>query len=182
NIYKFDTSDNISVEGLMSENGSAGILYNQVTDQLYIPGQTKVSMFGQVTTGASGNPQFRPDTFAQSVSINNGCTQIYDPLTANFDGALRSSANASYLIPINLSEVAGTFCLFSPDIEPGYSIQVFIVSKGTGDWTLTLHDSQNNVLASKTLTNANLTSNAFNEFVFGSQIRVLVGGGIASGA
>jgi len=182
NIYKIDTSNNISVEGIMTENGSAGILYNQVTDQLYIPGQTKVSMYGQVTTGNTGQPTFRPDTFAQSSSINNGCTQIYDPTTANYDGALRSTASATYPVPVALTEDSGTFCVFSPDIEPGYSISVFIASKGTGDYTLTLHDSQNNKLASKTITNANITTNAMNEFVFGSQIRVLVGGGIASGA
>ena len=182
NIYRISTSNIISVEAQMSENGSAGILYNQVTDQLYIPGQTTVSMYGQVTTGNPGQPNFRNATFAQNTSINNGCTQIYDPTTAQFDGALRSVASASYSIGTTLSEAPGSFCLFSPDIEPGYSIQVFIVAKGTGNWTLTLHDSQNNPLSTTTISNANLTNNAFNEFVFGKQVRMLVGGGIASGA
>lgn len=181
-LYKVDNSNNVSVEGKMSENGSAGILYNQVTDQIYIPGQTTVSTMGQVTTGNPGQPQFRNATFAQSSSVVNGCTQIFNPTDSQFDGAFRSSASASYTIPTGLSETSGTFCVFSPDIEPGYSIQVFIVAKGTGDWTLTLHDANNNTLASKTITNANLTNNAFNEFVFGKQVRVLVGGGIASGA
>lgn len=181
NVYKFDTSDNISVEGVMSENGSAGILYNNITDQLYIPGQTKVSMYGQVTTGLTGQPSFRKDTFAQSSSTNNGCAQIYDPTTANFDGAFRNTASVNYTVPTSLSETPGTFCVFSPDIEPGYSIQAYITAPGTGDWTLTLHDSQNNKLTSKTILNANVVT-GFNEFVFGSQIRVLVGGGIASGA
>jgi hypothetical protein len=101
------------------------------------------------------------------------------------DGALRSVAQtlgATYSVPTVLKEDPATYCLFSPDIEPGYSISVYIAAKGTGDYTLTLHDSQNNKLASKTITNANITANALNEFVFGSQIRVLVGGGIASGA
>lgn len=182
NLYKIDASNVMSVEGVLTENGSAGLLYNNVTDQLYIPGQTKVSMYGQVTTGNPGQPRLQQDIFAQNASINSGSTQIYDPSTALFDGALRSSASASFSVPIVLSESSGTFCVFSPDIEPGYSIQVFIVAKGTGDFTLTLHDSQNNQLATKTITNANITSNAFNEFVFGKQIRMLVGGGIASGA
>lgn len=185
NIYKVDISNVISVEAVMSENGSAGVLYNQVTDQLYIPGQTTVSMYGQVTTGLTGQPAFRNANFAQSVSVNNGTTQIYNPDDGNFDGALRSLAATlatTYPVPTSLSENQATYCLFSPDIEPGYSISVYIATKGTGDYTLTLHDAQNNKLASKTLTNANITSNALNEFVFGSQIRVLVGGGIASGA
>jgi len=185
-IYKVDTSNVITTVGTMSENGSAGLLYNQVTDQLYIPGQTKVSMYGQVTTGNPGQPTFRNGTFAQSVSINNGTTQIYDPTTANYDGALRSVAagasGTTFAVPTALTETAGQFCVFSPDIEPGYSISVYIKVKGTGNYTLTLHDSQNNPLASATLANAAVTSGALNEFVFGSQIRVLVGGGIASGA
>ncbi len=184
-LYKIDTSNVISTEAQMSENGSAGILYNQVTDQLYIPGQTTVSMYGQVTTGNTGQPAFRNATFAQSVSINNGSTQIYDVSTGNFDGALRSLATtqgATYPVPTALAETPEKYCLFSPDIEPGYSISVYIATKGTGDYTLTLHDSQNNKLASKTITNANIVANSLNEFVFGSQIRVLVGGGIASGA
>lgn len=184
-IYKVDASNNISVEAVMTENGTAGILYNQVTDQLYIPGQTTVSMYGQVTTGLLGQPAFRNANFAQSVSINNGTTQIYDVNTGNYDGALRVVAEtlgATYKVPTVLGEDPATYCLFSPDIEPGYSISVYIATKGTGDYTLVLHDSQNNPLVTATIVNAKITANALNEFVFGSQIRVLVGGGIASGA
>lgn len=181
NLYKIDTSNNISVEATLSENGTAGLLYNQVTDLLYIPGKTKVSTYGQVTTGNTGQPTFQSNVFAQSSSINSGCTQIYDPTTGLFDGALRSSATATYNVPGGLSEVSGTYCVFSPDIEPGYSIQVYFTTIGTGDYTLTLHDSQNNSLAAATITHANMKV-GFNEFVFGKQVRVLVGGGIASGA
>lgn len=182
NFYKIDTSNNVSTEMKLSENGTAGLLYNQVTDQLYIPGQTKVSMYGQVTSGNPGQPRPQPDIFAQSASINNGCTQIYDPLTGLFDGAVRTNANVPYKVPTSLSETPGTFCVFSPDIEPGYSIQVYIAAPGTGNWTLTLHDSQNNSLVAVTILNASIVANSFNEFVFGKQVRALVGGGIASGA
>ncbi len=182
NIYKIATDDTISVEATMSENGSTGLLYNQITDQLYIPGQTKVSMYGQVTTGNPGQPRFQSDIFAQSVSINNGTTQVLNPNDGNFDGAFRSTATLAYSVPTVLTEDPSKICVFSPDIEPGYSISPFVVSKGTGNWTLTLHDAQNNSLAAVTVTNANLNNGALNEFIFGSQIRVLVGGGIASGA
>lgn len=182
NFYRIDATDTISVEGKLTENGTAGLLYNQVTDQLYIPGQTKVSMYGQVTTGNPGQPRFQQDIFAQSESINSGCTQLFDPDTGLFDGALRSSASAAYGVPTTLTEDEATRCPFSPDIEPGYSHKVFILTKGTGNYTLTLHDSQNNSLAAVTIANASITANAFNEFVFGKQVRALVGGGIASGA
>lgn len=177
-LIKIDTSDTITTAATLGEAGSAGLLYNQVTDNLYIPGQTTVSVFGQVS-GASPSVK---SVLAQSSSIINGCTQIYNPNDGQFDGAFRSSAAASYAVPTALSETSGTYCVFSPDIEPGYSISVYIVNKGTGNWTLTLHDAANNTLATKTIANASLTSGAFNEFAFGSQVRVLVGGGIASGA
>lgn len=174
NLWKINTSDVFSKEAQLSENGSAGILYNQVTDQIYIPGQTKVSLYGQVTTGNAGNPVFREGVFAQNASNAPGCTNLFNPSDGFFDGTARSTAASTYSVPLAVSETVGNFCFFAPDIEPGYSVQVFIVAKGTGDWTLTLHDSLNNPLAAVTIANANLTSGIFNEFAFGKQIRVLV--------
>lgn len=182
NIYRISTSDVISTEAVLTENGSAGLLYNQVTDQLYIPGQTKVSMYGQTTTGNPFQPNFGQDVFAQSVSTAAGCTQLFNVNTLNYDLGLRSAATLTYNVPLALSESPVDQCPFSPDIEPGYSIKVHIVAKGTGNWTLTLHDSSNNSLAATTVSNANLTSGIYNEFVFGKQVRVLVAAGGNYGA
>lgn len=174
NLYKIDTSNNFSEIARLTENGSAGLLYNQVTDQLYIPGQTAVSMYGQVTTGNSGQPQFRKNLFAQSSSNAPGVTNLFNASDGFFDGIARSTATSTYNVPLALSEAPGDFCFFAPDIEPFYSIQVFVVAKGTGDWTLTLHDSLNTQLAQVTVTNANLTAGVMNEFRFASPIRALV--------
>lgn len=174
NISRFATNSTVSQIGKLTSNGAAGLLYNQITDQLYIPGQQTVSMYGQLTSSLS-SPQLRLDNFAQSASNAPGCTNLYNPSDGFFDGIARSTANNSYNVPINLSEVSGQYCFFAPDIEPFYSIQVFVLSKGTGDWTLTLHDSLNNKLAAVTVTNANLTSNTFNEFKFTAPgVRALV--------
>lgn len=173
-LYRINTSNNVSKIAQLSSNGAAGMLYNQVSDQLYIPGQTTVSMYGQVTTGNPGSPTFRSDNFAQSASNAPGCANLYNPDDGFFDGVARSTAASTYNVPTALSENVGDFCFFAPDIEPFYSIQVYIVDKGTGDWTLTLHDSLNTPLASVTIANANLTNNAFNEFKFGKQIRAFV--------
>lgn len=186
-LYRINTSDVVSSEAKLSENGSAGLLYNQVTDQLYIPGQTKVSMFGKVT----GTPQFRSDQFAQSASVANGCVNLFNTSDGFFDGLARNNSQSigvgitsssqvttnstqTYSILTAVSEVSGNYCYFAPDIEPFYSISVYIVTPGTGDWTLELHDSSNNVLATETIANANLIANAYNDFVFSSQIRALV--------
>lgn len=173
-IYRISTSDVVSKIANLSSTGAAGILYNQITDQLYIPGQTTVSMYGQVTTGITGSPAFRSDQFAQSASNAPGCTNLYNPDDGFFDGIARSTASNTYTLPTSLSEAVGNYCFFAPDIEPFYSIKVYVVAKGTGDWTLTLHDSLNNKLAEVTKTNATLTDNTFNEFVFTGQIRALV--------
>ena len=47
-IYRVSTSDVISPIGQLTSNGAAGIVYNQQSDQLYIPGQQDVSLYGQV--------------------------------------------------------------------------------------------------------------------------------------
>lgn len=194
-VYKINTSNVVSKEAQMTENGAAGILYNQVTDQLYIPGQSAVSMFGQVTSGITGNPKFRSNQFAQSASTANGCVNLYNTSDGFFDGTARNNSQsigvgitsgsqvttnstATYTLPSAISETTGNFCFFAPDIEPFYSIQVWIPSggKGTGDWTLTLHDSLNNKLEAVTVVNANLTNSAYNEFKFTTSggIRALV--------
>lgn len=192
-IYKINNSNVISKEAQMNSAGAAGILYNQVTDQLYIPDQKSVSMFGQVTTGITGNPVFRPSQFAHSASTANGCVNLFNPSDGFFDGVARNNSQvigvgitpstlsqvitnttATYTVPTSLTEAQGNFCFFAPDIEPFYSIQIYIVAPGTGNWTLTLHDSLNNQLAQVTVSNALLKANSYNEFKFGSQVRALV--------
>lgn len=192
-VYQIDTSNNVSRKVVMSENGSAGLLYSQITDQLYIPGQTAVSMYGQVTTGNANQPQWRPNQFAQSASYASGTVALYNPSDGLFDGQARNNAQSvalaagitdpsqvgnpyalsTYVLPNSISESQGNFCFFAPDIEPFYSIAVYVAIIGTGDWTLTLHDSLNTPLASVTITHANMV-NGWNNFIFGKQIRALV--------
>lgn len=194
NIYKISTSNVVTKVAQMSENGSAGLFYNQVTDQLYIPGQTTVSMYGQVTTGITGNPIFRSNQFTNSASTAPGCVNLFNSDDGFFDGSARNNCQSlgvgitntvaknqvvtnstlTYTTPTTISEASNNYCYFAPDIEPFYSIMVYINNKGTGNWTLTLHDSLNNQLAAVTVTNGNLTSGAYNEFVFSSPIRALV--------
>lgn len=175
-IFKIDTTNTISTIGTLNSDGAAGILYNAVTDQLYIPGEQTVSMYGQlVNTGISGPSQLRLDQFKESASNSPGCTNLYDPASGFWDGIARDTATQTYTTPLAISETVGNFCAFAPDIEPFYSINVWIVNKGTGNWTLTLHDSQNNVLGSVTKTNASLSNNAYNEFKFPAPgVRALV--------
>ena len=145
-LYRIDANNNFSVEATLSENGSAGLLYNQVTDQIYIPGQTTVSMYGQVTSGNDGQPNSKLDHFAKSASNAPGCVNLFNPNDGFFDGIARNDASGlavgitdpsqvttttavnAYNVPTMLTEHTGDFCFFAPDIEPFYSIAVRIAS------------------------------------------------------
>lgn len=190
NIGRINTSNAYSVVATMTEAGSAGLLYNQLTDQLYVPGQTSISMYGKVTSTVSG-PRYQSNVFGKSASNANGCTNLFNSADGLFDGTARNNApsltagittpsmvttvtaTSTYGVPATLSETPGNYCYFAPDIEPGYSIAVNVAAIGTGNWTLTLHDSSNNLLATTTITHANMVV-GYNEFVFSSQVRVLV--------
>lgn len=192
-VYRINTSDEVSPIGQLTENGGAGLLYSQITDSLYIPGQTAVSMYSQVSSGIAGSPSWRPNQFAKSASYANGTTNLYNTSDGLFDtGILRNNAQTvglasgitspsqvtdngteTYVLPNIIIENSTNFCFFAPDIEPFYSIAVYVKTIGSGNWTLTLHNSLNEPLASVTITNANMVV-GWNEFVFGSQIRAFV--------
>ncbi len=190
-VYKIDLNDNVSIMTQIPENGSAGLLYSQITDQLYIPGQTAVSMYGRVTQNPDG-PTFRPNQFDVSASYSNGCVNLFDSNDGLFDGTPRNNAQAvgiaegitspsqvsntltnTYTLPTIINENSTNKCIFSPDIEPFYSIAVYVDNIGTGDWTLTLHDSLNENLATVTIKNSDMVA-GWNEFVFGKQVRAFV--------
>lgn len=172
-VYKIDNNNVFTVIGELDTNGSAGILYNQVTDNVYIPSQQTVSLYNKVT---SSHPVFRGALFAQSASNMPGCTNLYNPDDGFYDGIARNTAGNSYTLPTTISERSNDYCYFAPDIEPFYSIKVFVINKGTGNWTLTLHDSLNNVLEAVTISNGTLNNNQYNEFKFTTSggIRALV--------
>lgn len=198
-IYQIDTDNNVSNVGQLTENGAAGLLYSQITDQLYIPGQTAVSTYGQVTSTNPGQPKFRQNQFGTSASSAYGCVALYNSSTGYFDGnagyrnniiadtldvqsgitldnyqdIVTNTLTNTYVLPGVIIEDNTDFCFFAPDIEPGYSIPVYVAVVGTGDWTLTLHDSLNNKLAAVTISNADMIT-GWNNFVFGSQVRMFI--------
>lgn len=152
-IYKIDTSNVITYLNKLP-TGSDGCLYRSDSDAIYFATQTDVRRYYPI----SGSPTF-DQTYGASKSIDSA--------------AYRTGGAQTYTLPTAISEAATAYCSFQPDIEPFYSIKVNVVSKGTGDVTLTLHDGLNNVLGTSTVTAANM-SNGLVEFVFSSQIRALV--------
>ena len=150
-------------------HGTFGISYRQDADNIYLAGRKSISLF----SGVSGTPamymNYHGPTFTTHdnsaiVGFNVSCYQ--------------SSSSQTYQPPTAINENSVNLRYFQSDIEPLQRISVFVVSKGTGDWTLTLHDGLNHTLGSATVTNANVSSNNWNDFVFSSatngQVRIYI--------
>jgi len=199
-LYKVDASNAVTDVGTLNSNGAAGMAYNQQSDQIYLPSQQFVSLYGRVL---AGSPSLQKDVFGPSASVANGTVNLYDSATNAYDIPRNNAAAvAGAITPANLtttlvtnadapnkytvasgavSEVAGNFCPFIPDIEPFYGIAVWITDIGTGDLTLTLHDSLNNNLGAVTILHANVVV-GWNMFVFaGTGVRAIPNA-FASGA
>lgn len=165
-----------TVAGVWSEigkldSGTAGLDYRYDTDALYITGNKSVSFLNPVT--GVGAPTLIPNKYSVSYST-------YDnSINTGFNvAAFQSGSALAATLQTTFTETSTSLRYFQTDIEPLNKISVFIVAKGTGNWTLTLHDGLNNVLGTATVTNASLTSGVFNDFIFTSstngQVRVYI--------
>ncbi len=197
-IYAIDTSNNVTNQGQLTEDGSAGLLYAEQTDTLYIPGQSKVSLFGPLNN--SNTPKrLSLDLWGPSASSAYGCVALYNSTTGFYDGGagyrnniisdsldtfsgitltdyttqVTNTLTNTYVLPTTIQETSTNYCPFSPDIEPFYSIAVYVDKIGTGNWTLTLHNSVNDELSSVEITHADMVT-GWNNFVFSSQVRAFV--------
>lgn len=153
-IYKVTAAGAWSVLDTLGENSGGGIEYRADVDHIYIAGTNKVARIKRMTS--TGTPE--PDFFKNGISNSSTCfktggTNTYVPLTA-------------------ISENAQDKRTFTSDIEPLYKLGIKVVDKGTGNWTLTLHDDVNNSLGTVTILNAALTNGTVNYFVFSTPVRI----------
>lgn len=169
NIYKRTTSGVWSTEGKLS-TGYFGEDYRKDSDSIYFAEAKTVSLYNPVSL----NPSLTPDLYGPSYST-------YDNTNAGFPytvSAYQTNSQQRTQIGTTIIEGQATQRYFQSDIEPLNKISVFIAAKGTGDWTLTLHDGLNNVLGVSTVVNASLKNNTFNDFYFtaatNQQVRIYV--------
>lgn len=168
NFYKRSTAGVWSNEAKLGI-GTFGLDYRQDTDSIYIPTNKHVSQYANVTTAPVMNISY----YGPSYSTYNNSTQAGFNVNAFQQGSILTYAPPTSIIENNTNKR-----FFQSDIEPLNQISIYVVNKGTGDWTLTLHDGINNVLGTATITNANLINGQFNNFVFSSatngQVRIYV--------
>lgn len=168
-IYKRTVAGSYSEIGRLA-SGCAGMDYRKDTDTIYFTSNRHVSALINISTSASVlvnkyGPSYSTYDNSAQATFNVAAYQASSSLTTSIMVAAS---------PLNEAKTAVRY--FQTDIEPLNKISVFVVAKGTGDWTLTLHDGINSVLGTSTVTNANLINGAFNDFLFtsapNSQVRV----------
>lgn len=147
-FYKRTVAGTWSLIGTLTGGSAKGILYRDDADAIYLTSQNTVSRYWPV----SGSPIAATFT---------------DPWCGTVVDQSRTGGAATYAPATSIAETATHKLSFIPACSPQYSAKIKVVAKGTtADWTLTLHDDANTALATKTLTNANVTAAALNEFVF----------------
>lgn len=155
-FYKISTSNVVTQEGDIGSSGYS-LVYRPDLDRIVICGATGASSYYPVS-GSPTSPVLEHSKYGNSASTS----------------AVRTGGSLTYTVPTSITESATAMLSFLPDIEPLVSVSLYVVTKGTGNWTLTLHDDANNVLGTKTIANASLTNNTLNEFTFSAPVRMLV--------
>lgn len=150
NVYSRATDGTWTKDGTQLNNGSAfGMVYNEQLDVIYVPEEDNV---GGIAAG----------------------DEIYDSTTFDVNGAGFSlvadqdtSGHANtYTTTGTITETSTHKLLYTPTIEPTSSVRLYVTAKGTGNVTVTMHDAQNNTIASRTKTAASLTNGIQNEWTF----------------
>lgn len=163
-FYKRTTAGVWSLEASLS-NGAVGLDIRADADMLLAAGTKTVSRYMPL----SSNPVMVSDAYGISYSTSDNSEVV------GFNvAAFQEDGTQAYMLPTAISESPGQLRYFQSDIEPLSQLSPFIISKGTGNWTLTLHDGLNNVLATSTIANASLNNNTWNDFAFSSQVRIYV--------
>lgn len=98
-----------------------------------------------------------------------------DPTTRLDIDQSYTTTGSTYAVPTDITETSANQLPFTPDNDPQKSMDINVNAKGTGDWTITIHDATNTMIASKTITNANMASSGYQEFVFSTPWRIVIG-------
>lgn len=178
-LYKISTSNVISLVATLS-NWTAGtmgdIAYWGNTDSLYITGTDRIYRYGPI----SGSPS--ATTITGTYSTFPTVAQI---LQKDRDGkwvgngvsrwVYMTGGSGSYDVPTSISETDDNKCIFLPDQAPMIAIDVeFNTRPGSGTVTLTIHDADNNVVATSTIDRADVSTGAGDKtrFIF-SQTKLM---------
>lgn len=86
-----------------------------------------------------------------------------------------TSTSNTYTLLGGILETAANMLAFTPTQDPQKSVAFNINAPGTGNWTVTVHDQQNRVIVSVTVPNAQIMATGYQEFVFPTPWRIVIG-------
>lgn len=165
NVYTMSPTYDWSLIGNIGESGTFGISYRKDQDAIYIAGETTVSSITNVSTA----PLLNVGYYGESQSTYDNSTEA----GFNVNSDQESGTTSTVILTSYLEDNTTMERFWQTDIQPVVQIAVFVVVKGSGNWTMVIHDGLNNQLGTSTISNASLTL-GWNYFTF-SPIQVNVG-------
>lgn len=158
NIYKITSSETWTLDrsGATIANGAAGQGLCGFANGLYYATSTTIGQKYPL----SGTPAYNDDLLSDGV--------------LNLDLSV-SASGQTYTTPAAIAETAANKLSITPTKDPLLTVAIYVTAKGTGNWTVTIHDSGNNSLGTATIANASLTNGAMNSFTFSPAIRINIG-------
>ena len=123
-------------------------------DYLYYATGTTIGRYGKL----SGTPTESADFLSDG--------------TTNLDQSATGQGAVDYTPPTSISEVATAKNTITPTKDPIKSITINVDVVGSGDWTLTLHDSNNVTIGSKTIANGDMSTGDIT-FTFATPLRIV---------
>lgn len=154
-LYKCNSSDTVSSLRTVSGGGGEGLL---VYDNRLL--------YAQPTELGSYYPLDNSPAFQDSFSGWWIASQLTD--TGGGTGA------TDYVPPTSISEAATAQQTFTATYDPIYSVTIDVDVVGTGDWTVTVHNTNDDVIGTSTITNGNMSTGDV-EFVLSSVGRIKKG-------
>lgn len=121
----------------------------------------------QTYTTTSNLTATNTPTYSSDVPFAGITNRIDQDITINGIGS-------TYTMGTSVSEAAADRQTFTPTKEPIKSVMLNINAKGTGNWTIVIHDALNREIATKTVSNALLTTGYY-EFIFADSFRPVLG-------
>jgi hypothetical protein len=171
-LYKIDNDNDITLAATLPnwENGTFGDLaYWRLTDILYITGIDRVYAY----TNATRNEPSEVKTVTAAASKYPTVAKILvkNRLDKWIGGTVdrwsfKNGMNGSYQLQTSLQETDAHTCIFLPDQSPMVRIGVKFLAKGNGTVTLTVHDPQHRVIATKTIDASQVTTTGLTYFDF----------------
>jgi len=193
---KTSINDNTSIFGIGCYVNSSSVktgFYDGLIDDVRIWSGVRsasqiAAYYNQILTGLEnnlvayypfdGNVNDLQTSALNSLTANNSPTYstdvaFYGVTTRGDEDVFLNNSGSTYTLSTSLSETTHNKIPFVPTKEPFKSLALDVSAIGTGNWTVTVHDELNNVVATMTVAHADMQTGIY-EFKFSSTERIVL--------